>query len=77
MLKQHQDAISGDFSFGASGFLCRDGQRVQAFCGITVTGSFYQMIKEIDAVSNVLEHDYNRSFYAPKIRFARLNIAGK
>ncbi|WP_434139329.1 TldD/PmbA family protein [Photobacterium leiognathi] len=71
------DAISGDFSFGASGFLCRNGQRIQAVRGITVAGNFYQMIKEIDAVSNVLEHDYNRSFYAPKIRFARLNIAGK
>ena len=71
------DAVSGDFSFGASGFLCRDGQRLQAVRGITVAGNFYQMIKEIDAVGNQLDNDYNRSFYAPKIRFSRLNIAGK
>lgn len=71
------DAISGDFSFGASGFLCRDGKRVQAVRGITVSGNFYQMLKEVDAVSDHLEHDYGRQFYAPKIRFARLNIAGK
>ncbi len=36
------DAVSGDFSFGASGFLCRDGQRLQAVRGITVAGNFYQ-----------------------------------
>lgn len=71
------DAVSGDFSFGASGFLCRDGKRQQAVRGITVAGNFYQMLKEIDAISNQLENDYNRSFYAPKIRFTRLNIAGK
>lgn len=71
------DAVSGDFSFGASGFLCRNGQRVQPVRGITVAGNFYQMIKEIEAVSSQLENDYNRSFYAPKIRFSRLNIAGK
>ena len=71
------DAVSGDFSFGASGFLCRDGQRQQAVRGITVAGNFYQMIKEIDAVGNQTENDYNRSFYAPKIRFTQLNIAGK
>jgi PmbA protein len=71
------DAVSGDFSFGASGFLCRDGKRVQAVRGITVAGNFYQMLKEVDAVSNTLSNDYERDFFAPQIRFARLSIAGK
>ncbi|QUJ69474.1 TldD/PmbA family protein (plasmid) [Photobacterium sp. GJ3] len=71
------DAISGDFSFGASGFLCRDGQRIQPVRGITVAGNFYQMIKAIDAVGNQLENDYERDFFAPKIRFSGLSIAGK
>lgn len=71
------DAVSGDFSFGASGFLCREGKRVQAVRGITVAGNFYQMLKEIDAVGNTLAHDYERDFYAPQIRFSRLSIAGK
>ncbi|OAN11044.1 Zn-dependent protease [Photobacterium jeanii] len=70
------DAVSGDFSFGASGFLCRDGKRVQPVRGITVAGNFYQMLKEIDAVGNQLQNDYERDFFAPQIRFARLNIAG-
>ncbi|UXI03769.1 TldD/PmbA family protein [Photobacterium sp. TY1-4] len=71
------DAVSGDFSFGASGFLCRDGQRIQPVRGITVAGNFYQMLKAIDAVGDTLQNDYERDFFAPKIRFAKLSIAGK
>lgn len=71
------DAVSGDFSFGASGFLCRDGQRIQPVRGITVAGNFYQMLKEIDAVGSDLITDYARQFYAPKMRFSRLSIGGK
>lgn len=71
------DAISGDFSFGASGFLCRDGRRIQPVRGITVAGNFYKMLNEIDAVGNTLIPTYSKQFFAPMIRFARLNIAGK
>ncbi|WP_062268379.1 TldD/PmbA family protein [Endozoicomonas arenosclerae] len=71
------DAISGDFSFGASGFLCRDGKRVQPVRGITVAGNFYKMLNEIDAMGSVLETSQSRNFYSPVIRFARLSIGGK
>ncbi|KLV05463.1 Zn-dependent protease [Photobacterium aquae] len=71
------DAISGDFSFGASGFLCRDGKRIQPVRGITVAGNFYQLVKEIDAMGTTLHHDHSRDFFAPTIRFSRLSIAGK
>ncbi|KJR21278.1 MULTISPECIES: TldD/PmbA family protein [Vibrio] len=71
------DFISGDFSFGASGFLCRDGKRVQPVRGITVAGNFYQMLKEIEAVGSLVEANDSYSFYSPKIRFARLSIGGK
>lgn len=71
------DFISGDFSFGASEFLCRDGKRVQPVRGITVAGNFYQMLKEIEAVGSLVEANDSYSFYSPKIRFARLSIGGK
>ncbi|MBE1276567.1 TldD/PmbA family protein [Enterovibrio baiacu] len=71
------DAISGEFSFGASGFLCRDGKRLKPVRGITVAGNFYTMIKEIDAVGNTVVPNYDGHFFSPLIRFARLNIAGK
>ncbi|GAL33560.1 TldE protein [Vibrio maritimus] len=71
------DPVSGDFSFGASGFLCRDGVRVQPVRGITVAGNFYKMLQEVDAVGdNQLTND-SRTFFAPNVRFARLSIGGK
>ncbi len=71
------DPISGEFSFGAAGFLCRDGKRIRPIRGITVAGNYYKMLKEIDAVSDTLIPDYSRTFFAPMIRFARLNVAGE
>ncbi|MGY3857363.1 TldD/PmbA family protein [Aeromonas intestinalis] len=71
------DAVSGDFSFGASGFLCRDGERVQPVRGITVAGNFYRLLGELEAVGDVLHHDDGKGFYAPLIRFGGLSIAGK
>ncbi|MCH7372735.1 TldD/PmbA family protein [Aeromonas sp. MR16] len=71
------DAVSGDFSFGASGFLCRDGVRVQPVRGITVAGNFYRLLGELEAVGGQLHHDDGKGFYAPLIRFGGLSIAGK
>ncbi|MDR9825804.1 TldD/PmbA family protein [Vibrio sp. FNV 38] len=71
------DAVSGDFSFGASGFLCRDGQRIQPVRGITVAGNFYKMLQEVEAVGDTQLINDSRSFYAPDVRFSRLSIGGK
>ncbi|PJG59923.1 TldD/PmbA family protein [Aeromonas cavernicola] len=71
------DAVSGDFSFGASGFLCRDGERRQPVRGITVAGNFYRLLGELEAVGGTLHHNDGKGCYAPLIRFAGLAIAGK
>ncbi|MGO1298216.1 MAG: TldD/PmbA family protein [Vibrio sp.] len=71
------DLVTGDFSFGASGFLCRDGERIQPVRGITVAGNFYTMLQNIVAIGQELEFDFLRAFYAPKVRFACLSIAGQ
>ncbi|WBA13086.1 TldD/PmbA family protein [Salinivibrio kushneri] len=71
------NAISGDFSFGASGFVCREGKRVRPVRGITVAGNFYTMLNEIDAIGNTVLPNYDGAFFAPRIRFARLSIAGE
>ncbi|WP_418642328.1 TldD/PmbA family protein [Vibrio chaetopteri] len=71
------DPVSGDFSFGASGFLCRDGVRVRPVRGITVAGNFYKMLQEVDAVGNSQLINDSRTFFAPDVRFARLSIGGK
>jgi PmbA protein len=71
------DPVSGDFSFGASGFLCRDGKRVQPVRGITIAANFYKMLQEIDAVGDRQLVNDSRTFFAPDVRFARLSIGGK
>ncbi|MGN5150765.1 TldD/PmbA family protein [Aeromonas enteropelogenes] len=71
------DAVSGDFSFGASGFLCRDGVRIQPVRGVTVAGNFYRLLGELEAVGDTLHHNDGKGFYAPLIRFGDLAVAGK
>ncbi|MDK9803838.1 metallopeptidase TldD-related protein, partial [Vibrio sp. D406a] len=71
------DAVSGDFSFGASGFLCCDGERVQPVRGITVAGNFYKMLQEVEAVGDTQLINDSRIFFSPDVRFARLSIGGK
>jgi PmbA protein len=41
------NAISGDFSFGASGFLYEDGQLRQPVRGVTVAANFYDMLNKL------------------------------
>ena len=71
------NAISGDFSFGASGYLCKDGQRTQAIRGITVAGNFYKMLTKITAIGDVQNWNWQKSSFMPAIRFASLAISGE
>jgi len=68
--------ISGDFSFGASGYLCKDGERIQAIRGITVAGNFYEMLNKISMIGNQQNWDEGRSALMPGIRFSDVAISG-
>ena len=70
------NAISGDFSFGASGFLYEDGQRLQPVRGITVAGNFYDMLNKIALIGEQQFWNWERSALMPHLRFADLAIAG-
>jgi PmbA protein len=70
------NAISGNFSFGASGYLCKDGERIQAVRGITVAGNFYEMLNKISMIGNQQNWDEGRSALMPSIRFADVAISG-
>ncbi len=69
-------AISGEFSFGASGYLCRDGKREKPIKGITVAGNFYKMLKEIECVGDRVFANSSETFFAPIIRFSNMKVAG-
>ena len=68
--------ISGDFSFGASGYLCENGERVQPVRGITVAGNFYEMLKKIQLLGDTQHWNWQRSSLMPAIRFADVAISG-
>ena len=70
------NAISGNFSFGASGYLCKDGERIQAVRGITVAGNFYEMLNKISMIGNRQHWDEGRSALMPSIRFSDVAISG-
>ena len=75
-LHSGSNAISGDFSFGASGYLCKDGERIQAVRGITVAGNFYEMLNKISMIGNQQNWDEGRSALMPSIRFSDVAISG-
>ena len=71
------NAISGEFSFGASGYLCRDGKRIQPIKGITVAGNYHKMLLNIGAIGDTLYNTNDKGLFAPLIRFSNVRIAGK
>ena len=70
------NAISGNSSFGACGYLCKDGERIQAVRGITVAGDFYEMLNKISVIGNQQNWDEGRSALMPNIRFSDVAISG-
>lgn len=70
------NALSGDFSLGASGFLCRNGDRIKPVRGITVAGNFYRMLDQIEAIGDTPSWNWRRSACMPGIRFSGLAISG-
>lgn len=71
------DNLSGDFSFGASGYLCKDGVRIQPVKEITIAGNFNKMLTGDFKMGAILQANSSLSFFSPKIKFNDLYIAGK
>lgn len=68
--------VSGNFSFGASGYLYQNGEQVQAVRSITVAGNFYQMLQNINCIGKQQYWNWQRTALMPRIRFAELAISG-
>jgi PmbA protein len=70
------NATSGLFSFAASGRLWKNGEMIQAVRSITISGNFYQALKDIVAIGDKSYLNSSKSFQAPIIRFGGLHVAG-
>jgi PmbA protein len=68
------NAVTGDFSRGASGFWVEDGRFAFPVSEVTISSNLDTMLKRIDAVANDL--DLKTSTAAPTFRVSSMTIAG-
>lgn len=69
------NAISGDFSLGAQGFLWENGKRIHSLKPFTVSGNFLQMLSGVEAIADNFKFDMS-SNGASSILINELNISG-
>jgi len=69
------DAVSGNFSGGASGLWIVNGEIIHPVKGVTIAGRAFEILKGIDMMGNDI--DLNRRFAAPTFRVAEMQIGGK
>lgn len=70
------NAVSGDFSLGAKGYLIEGGEIVRTVNQITIAGNFFELLKNVDAVCDDLYFGMAR-YGSPTIRIRELSVAGK
>ena len=69
------NAVTGDFSRGAGGFLIENGQLGRPVTEVTVSANFDDLWKGIDALGTDL--DTRSSVQSPSFRVARMTVAGR
>ncbi len=68
--------VTGDFSCGAKGFLHKDGEKIP-FADATLSGNFFDMLKNLSVRDLKLQADTGMSLFTPKLIFHELSIAGQ
>lgn len=75
------DSISGDFSLSSGGFRIEDGKKTTPVKGITISGNFLQLLKDISSVGEDLKFNpFALSAHrcgSPSVLVKGINIAGK
>ncbi len=74
LMGQGADIRTGDFSMGAEGFRIRSGKVAEPLSEFTITSTFPDMLKSIEAIGDDARTD--TTVRAPSIRFSSLGIAG-
>ncbi len=73
------DAVTGDFSIEAAGFLIKDGKKAAPVRSFTVAGNFYDLLKSVTAVGSEIEKGIS-SFSmtaAPAVAVSGISVAGE
>jgi PmbA protein len=72
--------VSGDFSLAAKGFLMKDGSVERPVEQITVSGNFYELLKDIEELGSDLKFGFpsGRGYFgSPTLIVKELSIAGE
>ena len=70
------NAVSGDFSLQASGFLVEGGKKTRAVKNITVADNYYKLLFKVTAIANNLSFGTGSSFGAPDVMFSDIAVSG-
>jgi PmbA protein len=68
------NAVTGDFSRGASGFLIRNGELTEPVSEVTISLNIDQLFQRIDAIANDLDH--RTAIASPTFRVSSMTLAG-
>ena len=74
------NAVTGDFSLAAEGFLVTEGKRAHAVKNFTISGNFYELLKKVVAVGDDLEFGSPHggcTYGAPSVWVKEISVAGK
>ena len=71
------NAISGDFSLSAKGYLVENGKVTKPVRQITVASNFYTVLKSIITVGSDLEFRRGGGVGAPSLYIGEISVAGK
>ncbi|MCK5758640.1 MAG: TldD/PmbA family protein [Clostridiales bacterium] len=69
--------ISGDFSLPAKGYLIENGKKVHAINQITVSGNYYDALKNISNVASDLKFAMGGGTGSPSLVIEKLAVAGE
>ena len=73
------NAVTGDFSIESAGFLVQNGRKIKAVKGFTVAGNFFDMLKNIEAVSKDVKFGIPSGFTvfgSPDVLLGEMSVAG-
>jgi len=68
------NSVTGDFSFGCSGFLVENGQTTMPVKEITIAGNLLDLYKNVAAIAD--DNLWKSSITSPSILVSKLAVAG-
>ena len=72
------DTVSADFSLSAKGFVIKNGKKIKALEQVTISGNFYEFLKQISMIANDLKYGdiQTSSIASPSLLVKDISVAG-